>query len=175
MDILFGDPFYHNIIYHLQLKDLYNLICTCSHYKETIPPIMKNIIIKNVKNDLYSGNIKSLKNKLIQCKLSNEIMMNKYFIIVVYKVNFKKLNDDDNLDVGYGGGTRFYVDGMNYDIAYNYTAITQNFNNIILFIPINDNSDITKLRKKIYQKHKSGPTHFYWIENKGGFNITDYL
>jgi hypothetical protein len=36
MNILFGDPFYHNIIYHLHIKDLYNLMSTCKHLKNSV-------------------------------------------------------------------------------------------------------------------------------------------
>jgi hypothetical protein len=36
MEVLYTDPFYNNIIYHLSILDLYNLSLTCKYYHTTL-------------------------------------------------------------------------------------------------------------------------------------------
>ena len=68
MDILFGDPFYHNIIHHLSIKDLHNLICTCTHYNNHIKKShIKKTTLTNIKNHLHNiigPNYDEFKNKV---------------------------------------------------------------------------------------------------------------
>lgn len=53
MDALYTDPFYHNIIYHLSILDLYNLSLTCKHYQTTLTrEYINKIAISRINNNL---------------------------------------------------------------------------------------------------------------------------
>ena len=55
MDILFGDPFYHNIIHHISWTDLYNLKSVCTHYNTHITKThIKHATIKIIKEKLHT-------------------------------------------------------------------------------------------------------------------------
>ena len=76
MNILFGDPFYHNIIYHLSYIDLHNLKSVCKHYHQTIPKCIKLITILNIKRQLHKmlgSNYETLKNITIFTDLKSGV------------------------------------------------------------------------------------------------------
>lgn len=115
MDILFGDPFYYNIIHHLLPKDLCNLARTCKHYKNTITKkYIKEFVLSNVKNELkrvlgdnYETFIRHVK-KMDKHREFNDVY-NTYFAII-----FKNKYDDFN-------AMRIYYDYNRDNMLTNYT------------------------------------------------------
>jgi hypothetical protein len=181
MDILFGDPFYHNIIYHLSMRDLQNLTFTCIHYKNNIPKYMKDMTINDIKNefhDIFGDNYDFYKNKIRHSNNENEIKQqyNKYFIVVVYAYEKSVLVKNDVVTCSLLGD-EIQVTKM-YKIKYSkvdFRIVHDRY--IFALYSLNPNSDIKKIKNDVYKNYKIGKNYIYWIENDSDklFDLMDYL
>ena len=180
MDILFGDPFYHNIINHLSIKDLCNLQCVCSHYKNTITQTYINI--RRIKNNLYKVFGNSYREqipKMKQLKPNHDTSKcyNKYFVVCV-RITEVGIMSDKFIVRPYQNKWLHIKDNV-YDASVNgYFIKTQIFGIPILYFEgLKDYStDIQNIKNNCYGEHKKS-YNLYWLENdkETPFNLLEHL
>jgi hypothetical protein len=183
MDILTGDPFYYNIIYHLSLQDLNNLKCTCTHLNDTITKtVIKNITIHKIKHqlhqifgDMYDSNIKKIKD----AKSNDKILYNKYFVVTILKGYHKFKSINANFHINISDSYSIHMKGVAYRINYSrYTInILGDFNCLLYFESLDEkNIEICKIRSQCWGSH-SNAYDLFWIENDSDdvFDLLNYL
>jgi hypothetical protein len=185
MNVLFGDTFYHNIIYHLSPLELSRLICTCTHYRDTIPKYMKNITIHNIQKKLQKklgNNYKTLKEqfKTLKCNLielkgtDTWTYYNKYFFIA--------LDDDDEYNCSV---TKFHftksfhenvtISGKEHCIRTYYMHIWVGLlHSIFKCVLIHDDEDIAMIKKEMFKTSCAKSGNMFWIENNNNNEIFDF-
>jgi hypothetical protein len=177
--ILFGDPFYHNIIYYLKLRDLYILKCVCKHYNTTISKtIIKNSTLIDIKNNFT----KALKDDYLEFK--NNLKManydkthainienmtkdyNKYFVIIMNKFT------GGPFDIYPHYGNNLKINGRMYHFQIQYYHVVKHS---IYCVAIKSDADIKDIRDMIIKDNELQNT--YWIEHDSSelFNFADYL
>jgi hypothetical protein len=197
MDILFGDPFYHNIIHHLLPKDLHNLKCSCKHFKNTITKnFIKEVTLRNVKDELKNvlgDNYNRFKEYILQ--LDREIIQPSYMGKSLTKYNeYLKANNKYNTHyiivfkkvfTEFGIYTdlykeckkdRFQINEDTYFCDCSFTGITSRIkeyywgDNCFEFNLYAINKDTTKI-KRIEARRPSYDDSFYYFEH----DTTDYF
>lgn len=170
MDILTGDPFYYNIIYHLSLKDIKCLKCLHKHLKFTLTKKHINQCkINSIKNDVYRlFNTKEQKQELKQiiANKKNDNWNTKYFVICVSIYPFNQLND-------YWYTFAFYDTYRNYTCARNTYRNEASFyiknNTIISIFAMNNDIELEKLN--INQKENN----LYLLDNDDNTDVFSLL
>jgi hypothetical protein len=183
MDILTGDPFYYNIIYHLSLKDLNNLKCTCIHLNNTITKtVIKNITIHKIKyqlhkifGDMYDSNIKKIKD----ARADEKIRYNKYFMVTMLNEYHKLKNIDAKYHINMSDSYSVHMKGITYGINYSrYTINITGYLNCLLYFESLDekNIDIYEIRSQCWGSHSKN-YNLFWIENDSDavFDLLNYL
>lgn len=186
MDILTGDPFYHNIIHHLHIPDIYRLKCVCTYYNKTITQSFINqITINNIRKDLYNlfgdeyeENIKKIKK--LKLEDANKFY-NKYFIINVIKSpkDFdigNKINNEFNIRKF--EPSRLHIKDNSYDInIFGYCIEKSNSLYCIYLESLDgDYPHLQEIKKQCWGNHNEWYI-MHWIENDSDkvFNLLESL
>lgn len=182
MDILYGDPFYHNIIHHLPIPDIYRLKCVCSSYNKNITqPLINKITINNIKKHLhkifgnnYDENIKNIKEICLNKIDPNP--NNKYFVISILRSNVStKKFDVSNRVKSLLTIKNDIFDTINY--GYMITPTLSSFSIILYFETLpDDDPNILTIKKQCWGHHNEN-YDLFWIENDNNkpFNLLDHL
>jgi hypothetical protein len=177
MDILTGDPFYHNIIYHLSIKDLYNLIKTSKHFAP-----VKSYIKPFTLNDIKCNLALSLGNKYDMFKIKFQIMAEKLnnhenYLIKFHKKKYSSMLDGQKFYKSPENSTRFNIlsyqtpgifsnKGQYIDIRNTYGLISASTSSFSFKVYGLKNSDI-ECAKSNFKSFCDGRMHTYLIENNG--------
>ena len=183
MDILFGDPFYHNIIHHLSPSDLYNLTLTCTHYKNTIPKYKKNVTIYHIQQKLQKSlglNYKNFKEQFKTLKLgeiitNQEILThyNKYFLIIVVDNDVdtsKKFYVSQSINKSLNIGTTLYA--INFCYINVYCDIF--LNSMLKCFLFHNETDFIPIKKEICKTQVAKDGNIFWLKNDNDKEIFDF-
>jgi hypothetical protein len=181
MNVLFGDPFYHNIIFYLSWKDLYNLKGVCKEYQNTIPKCIKLITSRNIKKKLHKmlgNNYKILKN----ASITTDIPMrhDKHVIVIVRDAYDNDIDDNSIITIHKSGTHNLFLKSFMYNFAYDKITFRNNDRNCVLefiFLPSGiEDETINHLKYIIYICDDSKLYKSFWIDNDDGlFTVMDWL
>ena len=181
MDILTGDPFYHNIIYHLSRSSLHVLKCTCKYFNTTINNTLINkVTINNIKNQLhktfgntYEENMKKIK-QLQSDK--NVVHKSKYFVVSVCVILD---NDELNPKSSVNEYIPKYLFLKHYQLEIKINGFTfKNNSTIVIYLESLDENSIyiPEIKKMAWGSHNEW-FDVFWIEtdNSEEFNLLEHL
>jgi hypothetical protein len=178
MNILFGDPFYHNIIYHLSIKDLYNLIKTCTHFNH-LKTYIKIFTVNDIKHNLSL----SLGNKYYMFKIKyqslfKEIEKHDNYLIKFYNKKYSYMLNGESLQDGPNNSTLFSTLFHSFKLGDRFISINDSVidvEHMYLYISVSSstfgfavygfkNDCINKIKSN-FKKLCDDKTHTYLIEN----------
>jgi hypothetical protein len=167
--ILYGDIFLHNIIHHLDLKELSKLKCVCKRYNQIITPYLKQLTIKNIKSKLKNklnddyDKFKNTFEKVWTLKHSA-----KHYTIKIKINKHAKTITNNNYNCSSFSINYYFYNG-NYTIKH-YSGYKMQ----IYILAINTPDKILRIKKNIYDNKNTG---WYFIENDTDepFELSDHL
>jgi hypothetical protein len=176
MDILTGDPFYHNIIYHLSRSSLHVLKCTCKYFNTNINNTLINkVTINNIKNQLHKTFGENIK-KIEQFK-ETFLQKGKYFVVTI-KVDCKHIDLEGNFIIEDYEDNNLGVKVAVFGIKINTFLIRTSSNASILIVEsLDENSiHIPEIKKMAWGSHNEW-FDVFWIEtdNSEEFNLLEHL
>jgi hypothetical protein len=183
MNVLFGDTFYHNIIYHLSMRDLYMLKCVCSQLNNYISKnFIKNITLRNIRDELKNvcnENYGKLKNKLKNATYSELHYTDKHNMLTDYNKYFVIIIMDcecENFMVYKHNALQLTIPPQCFEALGDYYRVSSRNNNILYCDAIKSDIDIENIKKAVYN-YKNDRQKYYWIEHDSSelFNLSDYL
>lgn len=172
-NILFGDPFYHNIIYYLSWKDLYTLKCVCKHFRNNISKKqIKKTTIKNIREKLHmvlgSGyekfmkKYKSLSDSDMTLKTVDELSKdyNKYFIVQIFYIG-----PAYNYNVHRAYNTSFTIKTSMINIQNQQLRFQKGFGDVFIFTRISNDTTPSNIKCIKNQALKSNDPQYatYWL------------
>ena len=184
MDILFGDPFYHNIIHHLNMREIHMLKCVCQHYNTKISKtFIKKMTMSYIKDDLkkvFNDNYVEFKNELKNAEWSElhqinkeELIQNynKYFVIIIFKKPSK------NFIINSYICENIFIFNNNYHAPGEFYQISYSGKSILYCDVIRNDTNIAPIKEIIYNKKSNYHSNTYWVEHDSQelFNLADYL
>lgn len=177
MNLLNSDPFYHNIINHLSLKDIKCLKCLCKHLKFTFTKKHINqFTINSIKNDVYIlFNTKEHKQELqlmiTNNKNDNGNLNTKYFIVAVSRLPHKKLDNYSHLMTIVDRDANMCLIHNTYNHEFGYSCSP---NDIISILASNDDNDIQNFKINKWNINKND-CNLYWLDNDDKKDVLSLL
>jgi hypothetical protein len=181
MDILTGDPFYHNIIYHLSRSSLHVLKYTCKYFNKNINNTLINkVTINNIKNQLHKsfGNTYEENMKKIKQLESNKNVVHKgkYFVVSVCVCD-DKYDEIDDWYVVTKTTEGLDIKDYYWTISTREIAIRKTSCVVLVIESLDENSiHIPEIKKNAWGSHNKW-FDMFWIEtdNSEEFNLLEHL